>query len=120
MSVAKASTYGLGQPPLVRVLCAQRKGAQTVVQVAALGSTQAISRFRLTIDGRRAAEVAKRATPFTVRLRGRPGRKLRVDALDSRKRSIASATRKVTSVKSGKRGVRRGSGVGTSGPVKIQ
>ena len=120
VSVASAARYGLGQPPLIRVLAAQRKGSQTVVQVAALGNAKAIARFRISLDGRRVAELAKRSSPFTVRLRGRAGRKLRVDALDSRKRSIASASRKVSGVKRGKRDVRRGSGVAPTGWVTIR
>ena len=119
VNVASASTYRLGQPPLVRVLAAQRRGSQTVVQVAALGDTRAVARFRLSLDRRRAAEVRKGSSPFTVRLRGRGGRKLRVDALDARGGVIASGTRSVSGVRKGKRGVRRGSGVG-SGSVAIQ
>jgi subtilisin family serine protease len=119
INAASAPGYGLGQPPLVRVLSAQRKGRQTVAQVAAIGNTSAIARFRVSLDGRRVAELAKRGSPFTVRLRGRRGRKLRVDALDARKQSIASSTRTVRAVKRGKRGVRRGSGVG-AGQVTIR
>ena len=120
VSVASAARFGLGQPPLLRILAAQRKGAQTVVQVAALGNTKAIARFRISIDGRRVAELAKRGSPFTVRLRGRSGRRVRVDALDSRKRTIAGASRTVRGVERGKRGVRRGSGVGPTGWVTIR
>jgi subtilisin family serine protease len=119
VSVASASKYRLGQPPLVRVLAAQRKGRQTVVQVAALGDTRGVARFRLSLDGRRVAELRMRSSPFTVRLRGRAGRKLRVDALDPQGHVIASGTRAVRGVRKGKRGVRRGSGVG-SGTVTIQ
>ena len=119
VNVASASTYRLGQPPLVRVLAAERKGSQTVVQVAALGDTRAVKRFRLSLDGRRVAELRMRSSPFTVRLRGRAGRKLRADALDARGKVIASGTRAVRAVRKGKRGVRRGSGVGT-GWVAIQ
>jgi subtilisin family serine protease len=119
VNAASASSYGLGQPPLLRVLSAQRKGSQTVAQIAAIGNTKAIARFRLSLDGRRVAELAKRGSPFTVRLRGRRGRKLRVDALDARKQAIASASRTVRGVKRGKRGVRRGSGVG-AGQVTIR
>jgi subtilisin family serine protease len=119
ISVASASSYRLGQPPLVRVLSAQRKGSQTVVQVAALGDTRGVARYRLSLDKRRVAEVRKGTSPFTVRLRGRAGRKLRVDALDGGGKVIASGTSKVRGVRKGKRGVRRGSGVGT-GTVTIQ
>jgi subtilisin family serine protease len=119
VSVASASSYRLGQPPLVRVLAAERKGSQTVVQVAALGDTRGVARFRLSLDGRRVAEVRKGSSPFTVRLRGRAGRRLRADAIDSRGRVISSGTKAVSGVRKGKRGVRRGSGVGT-GSVTIQ
>jgi subtilisin family serine protease len=119
ISAAKASTYRLGQPPLVRVLAARRKGRQTVAQVAALGDTRGIARFRLSLDKRRVAELRMRSSPFTVRLRGRAGRRLRADALDSRGGVIASGTRAVRGVRRGKRGVRRGGGVGT-GVVTIQ
>jgi subtilisin family serine protease len=119
VSAASASTYRLGQPPLVRVLSAQRKGRQTVVQVAALGDTRGVARFRLSLDGRRVAELRKASSPFTVRLRGRAGRKLRVDALDSRGGVIASGSSVVRGVRKGKRGIRRGSGVG-SGMVTIR
>ena len=119
VKVASASTYRLGQPPLVRVLSAQRKASQTVVQVAALGDTRRVARYRLSLDRRRAAEVRKGSSPFTVRLRGRAGRKLRVDALDAAGKKIASGTRAVRGVRKGKRGVRRGSGVGT-GQVTTQ
>jgi subtilisin family serine protease len=120
VSVASASTYRLGQPPLVRVLSARREGSQLVAQIVALGSTDAIARFRLRLDGRSVAGLRKRSSPFTVRLRGRRGRKLRVEALDSRGRVIAAATRTVRRVPKGKRGVRRGSGLGTTGRVTIQ
>jgi subtilisin family serine protease len=119
ISAASASTYRLGQPPLVRVLTAERKGRQTVVQAAALGDTRGVARFRLSLDGRRVAELRMRSSPFTVRLRGRPGRKLRVDALDPHGGVISSGTKAVRSVRKGKRGVRRGSGVGT-GVVTIR
>jgi subtilisin family serine protease len=119
VSAASASTYRLGQPPLVRVLAAQRKGKQILVQAAALGDTRGVARFRLSLDGRRVAEVRKGSSPFTIRLRGRSGRKLRVDALDASGKAIASGSRKVNSVRAGKRGVRRGSGVGT-GVVTIR
>jgi subtilisin family serine protease len=119
VSAASASTYRLGQPPLVRGLAAERTGRQTVVQVAALGDTRGVARFRLSLDGRRVAELRMRRSPFTVRLRGRAGRRLRVDALDSRGRVISSGSRAIRKVRRGKRGVRRGSGVGT-GVVTIR
>jgi subtilisin family serine protease len=119
ISAGTASTYRLGQPPLVRVLTAERKGKQIVVQVAALGDTRGVARYRLSLDRRRVAEVRKGSSPFTTRLRGRSGRRLRVDALDPGGKVIASGTRKVRGVRKGKRGVRRGSGVG-SGQVTIR
>ena len=101
------------------MLAAERKGRQIVVQVAALGDTRGVARYRLSLNGRRVAEVRKGSSPFTVRLRGRSGRKLRVDALDSGGKPIASGSRAVRGVRKGKRGVRRGSGVGT-GQVTIR
>ena len=89
------------------------------MQAAALGDTRGVARYRLSLDGRRVAELRKRNSPFTVRLRGRSGRTLRVDALDASGKAIASGSRKVRSVRAGKRGVRRGSGVGT-GVVTIR
>jgi len=99
---------------VVKALSAARKGSQLVAQVAAIGNTRPIVRFRLSLDGRRAAELAKRSSPFTVRLRGRGGSKLRVDALDAGGAVIAAATRTVRAVKRGKSRVRRGSGVGAT------
>jgi subtilisin family serine protease len=119
VNAASSSTYRLGQPPLVRVLAAQRKGRQTLAQVAAVGDTQGIARFRISLDRRRVAELRMRSSPFTVRLRGRAGRELRVDALAANGAVISSDARTVRGVRKGKRGVRRGPGVGT-GAVAIQ
>jgi hypothetical protein len=58
--------------------------------------------------------VRKRASPFTVRLRGRNGRKLKVEALTAGGDVLASGTRKIRGVQKGKRRVRRGSGVGST------
>ncbi len=114
VSVASAATYRLGQPPLLKVLSAAVSGRQIVAQLAALGNANGITRFRLSLDGKRVADVRKRASPFTVRLRGRKGRKLRVDAIGRTGDVLASATRTVRGVKKGKRRVRRGSGVGST------
>ena len=118
VSVASSASYGVGQPPVVKVLSAARKGRQLVVQVAAIGNTRAIVRFRVSLDGKRVAELRKRASPFTLRLRGRAGRKLRVEALDSSGGTLAAGSRSVRGVQRGKSRVRRGSGVGAT--VEIQ
>ena len=54
---------------------------------------------------------ARRAT-FTVALQRR-GRRARVDALDASGRRLATAQRRVTQLRAGKRGVTRGRGIGT-------
>ena len=64
LGALKGSTYRLGQPPLVRILDATVAGrgrnATTTAQVAVLGSTDAIRRYRVALDGRTrlAAEAA--------------------------------------------------------------
>ena len=123
---ASASKYRLGQPPQVKVLraVAQRSGRRTKLQVqaAVLGATDAIRRYRVSADGRRVADVAGRRAQFTVRLASRrPAKRVRVEALDGSGKVLSRATKGVRAVARGKRGVRRGSGVGSSGgPVGIR
>ena len=100
-----------------------RRGAQGLADRGAGGGARRHAAGRAlpprASTGAASAEVRKGSSPFTVRLRGRAGRKLRVDALDAGGKVIASGTRAVRGVRKGKRGVRRGSGVGT-GSVTIQ
>jgi len=101
-----------GLAPRLKVLQATRKGTRTRVQVAVLGSALAIRRYVVSLDGRRVAQLARRNSPFTVTMR-RPGRRVRVVALDANGRVLARAQRVVRIVRSGKRGTSSGAPVGT-------
>jgi subtilisin family serine protease len=114
-SVLAATTavgYDAAQPARVKVLQATAKGARTSIQIAALGSTAAIKRYVVTLDGRPIARLAARASPFAVTLRRR-GRQVGVRALDASGRTLARASFRVQTLRSGKRGVSSGGGVGT-------
>jgi subtilisin family serine protease len=97
------------QPPSVKILGATRKGRRTRIQVGVVGSTAAIRRYRVRL-GRKKATVSARRTEFQVMMRGR-GKRVRVDALNAAGRPLASAQRKVTKLRKGKRDVRKGGGV---------
>ena len=100
------------QPPSARILQATIKGRRTQVQVAVLGATQAIRSYRVKLDGKRAAALAARRSPFTLTLR-RAARRVSVEALDASGKVLTRAQKKVTGLKAGKRGVSTGRGIGT-------
>jgi subtilisin family serine protease len=84
-SVLASSTavgYDTTQRPTLKVLQATSKGQRTRVQAAALGSTAAVRRYFVRLDGKRAAQLAARPSPFTVTL-PRRGRRVGVLALDA-------------------------------------
>jgi subtilisin family serine protease len=112
LAASTAIGYDASQPPRLRILQATSKGARTTIQVAALGSATAIRRYVVTLDGKRAARLAARASPFTVALR-RNGRRVGVRALDASGRTLASAALRVRALRSGKRGAQTGGRVGT-------
>jgi hypothetical protein len=112
LATTTAVGYDAPQPPRLKVLQATTKGTRTVVQAAVLGSRAAIKRYTVTLDRARGASLAARPSPFTVTLRRR-GRRVRVQALDASGRVLASAARSVRLLRSGKRGAKSGSGVGT-------
>jgi subtilisin family serine protease len=112
LAASIAVGYDASQPPRIRVLQATSKGARTTVQVAALGSAAAIKRYVVTLDGRREARLAARASPFTVALR-RNGRRVGVVALDASGRTLTRAQLRVQALRSGKRGAATGGRVGT-------
>jgi ABC-type phosphate transport system substrate-binding protein len=118
LSVASAASLQQGQRPEVRVLKAERVGggrrSVTQAQVALLGASAAVSDYRVLIDRRQVSVVRKRPTPFTLRLKGRSGRSLRVEARDAHRRVLASTSHAIVAVKRGKRDIRSGGGV-TSG-----
>jgi hypothetical protein len=94
------------------VLRATTKGSRTDVQAAVRGSTLAIARYTLSLDGRRVAQLAARGSPFTVTVRRR-ARRARIVALSAAGRVLASAQAPVRAVRSGKRGTSGGRRVGT-------
>jgi subtilisin family serine protease len=112
LAAATAVGADAAQPPQLRVLRATTKGRRTDVQVAARGSTLAIARYSVSLDGRRVAQMAARASPFTVTVRRR-ARRVRVVALSSAGRVLARAQAPVRAVRSGKRGTAGGKRVGT-------
>jgi subtilisin family serine protease len=120
-AAASASSFQQGQPPQARVLLATRKGsgrkALIQAQIALLGATAAVNRVRVSLDGRKVTELRGGVSPLTVRLRGRKGRRIGVAALSADGRVLAKATARVRRLKAGKRGVRQGGGIGTSGRV---
>jgi subtilisin family serine protease len=118
-AVLRSSTQaslGAGQRPVLRILLATRAGRrsrrQIVVQVAILGNATPIRRLRVRLGGRVATTVRRRGSPFTIRIRGRRGGRVRVDGLDRRGRRVARGTRRVAPVRPGKRGILEGPGIG--------
>jgi subtilisin family serine protease len=107
-----ASSYQAGQKPTVRILLATRDRRGILAQIAALGATQAISRYRVTLGGRAVAGAKRRGSPFTLRIRSRRSGTLKVDALDRRGGVLASATRRVRKARTRKGNIKRGSHVG--------
>jgi len=113
-SVVAASTgvtSGAAQAPRLRVLRATGRGNRTDLQAAVLGSTAAIKRYIVRLDGRPAARLAARASPFTVKLQRR-GRRVAIEALDASGRVLARAQRAVVAVGSGKSGASGGAQIG--------
>jgi hypothetical protein len=82
------------------------------IQAAAIGSTAAIKRFVVRLDGKRVAQLAARTSPFTVTVRRR-GRRVGIQALDASGRVLARAARNVRALSSGKSGAGTGNGVKT-------
>jgi subtilisin family serine protease len=112
LAASTAVGYDASQPPKIAVLQATSNGARTMVQAAALGSTAAIRRYVVTLDGKRAARLAARASPFTVALQRR-GRRVGIRALGASGRTLARAQLPVQALRSGKRGAGTGGRVGT-------
>jgi len=112
LATSTAVGYNTTQAPRVQVLQATVKRKRTQVQVAVLGSTQAIRKYRVLLDGKPAATLAARGSPFTVTVR-RAARRAAVEALDASGQTLARGQRKVVQLKAGKRGVSTGRGIGT-------
>jgi subtilisin family serine protease len=113
-SVVAASTAvdgGAAQAPRLRVLNATAKGDHTDVQAAVVGSTAAVRRYVVRLDGRPAARLTARASPFKLTLRRR-GHRVAIQALDASGRVLARAQRAVGAVGSGKSGASGGAQIG--------
>ena len=95
--VTGATDTTLGQRPQLRVLAARTAGrgkrAQTVVQFAVSGEAAAMRRYRVRLAGRPAVTLAPGRSILAVRLRGRPGRRVVVQALDARGKPLATTRR---------------------------
>jgi thermitase len=114
-SVLAASTavgYDSTQAPQVKVLSATAKKGRLSVQAAVLGSTAAIRSYRVKLDKRTVATLAARGPQVSVTVR-RNGKRVRVEALNAAGAALAAGQRTVTAVRSGKRGVGSGGGIGT-------
>jgi hypothetical protein len=109
-STAVGSTTG--QPPRLRILTATSSRRRTQLQVAVTGSRQAIRRYAVRLDNRKAAGLAARGTMFTVTVRRR-SRRTQIDALDASGRRLATVKGAVKPLRKGKRGVNTGRGIGT-------
>jgi subtilisin family serine protease len=111
LAATTASGSGAGQAPRLRVLQATSKANRTDVQVAVVGSTAAIKRYAVLLDGRPVARLAARGSPFRVALRRR-GRSVAIRALDASGRMIARTQRAVQPLRSGKDGASGGGQIG--------
>jgi subtilisin family serine protease len=101
------------QAPQLKLLGASRKGKRVRIQAAVLGATAAIKRYLVSLNGRTVAQLGARPSPFTVTVRRRSGRRVRIRAVDASGRTLTSARGRVVKLRKGKRGVKTGSGVGT-------
>jgi subtilisin family serine protease len=123
LSISDAASVQQGQRPAVRVLKAERSGSgrrvTTSAQVAVEGAMEAIVDYRVRIGARKVAVLRKRANPFTVRVRGRSGTRLTVEARNRAGKVLARGTRRIRKVRRGKRDIHRGNGV-RSGVVVAQ
>src|SRR6185312_281486 len=82
VAAATAVDGGAAQAPRLRVLNATAKGDHTDVQAAVVGSTAAVRRYVVRLDGRPAARLTARASPFKLTLRRR-GHRVAIQALDA-------------------------------------
>ena len=84
----------------------------TKIQAAVSGSTAAVTRYRISLGSRAVAALTPRRSPFTVKVRRR-GTRAKLEALDASGKVLASATRRVVTLRKGKRDVGTGGRVGT-------
>lgn len=114
LATSEATSHALGQPPSLRVLSATRSGRTTQVQLAVLGATTVVRRVTVKLDGRRVASLRGGRSVLNVRMRGRAGRRVTIEAFAADGRRLARAASRVRTVRAGKRNVGSGGGVGGS------
>jgi subtilisin family serine protease len=112
LSASHAAGYETTQPPRVKILEAVRSGRRVHVQAVVVGSTAAIRRYRVKLGSRPAVRLAARSDRLEVTVR-RTGGRARVSALDASGGTLATAARRVTGLRAGKRDVGSGGRVGT-------
>jgi len=111
VAASHASGYDSTQPPRLRVLKAVRSGARVRVQAAVLGSTASVRRYEVRVGSARPVGLEARRIPFEVTIR-KPGRRVRVVALNAAGTPVASAQRTIRKLRKGKGGVGTGGGIG--------
>ncbi len=117
-AVSGASSYDVGQRPVLRVLraTASKRGRKVSysIQTAVTGAAEAVTRYRFMAGSKRLAVVRKRGTPFTLNARGKgkPARRVTVIALNRAGKRLATTSARVRAVAKGKRRVRGGKGCG--------
>ena len=77
-------------------------------------ASQAVTKLTVRLDRKPVADLRGGRPVLNVRLRGRSGRRLTVDALAADGRVLASASAPVRKLRAGKRHVRSGGGIGGS------
>jgi subtilisin family serine protease len=112
LATTTAVGSGTTQAPRLQILRATAEAKRTQLQVAVIGSTQAIRTYRVTLDNKRVASLTARRATFTVTL-SRKGRNARIDALDASGRPLATVKKTVNRLRAGKRDVNTGKGIGT-------
>lgn len=114
LAASEASSYDRNQPPVVRVLSATRSGRTTQAQLAIVGAVAAVKRVVVKVDRRTAATLRGGRSVLNVRLRGRTGKRLSVEAFAADGRRLSRTTSRISAVRAGKRNVGSGGGIGGS------
>jgi subtilisin family serine protease len=112
LAASHASGFDSTQPPRMRIIEAVRSGTRVRVRAALLGSPASVRRYQVRLGRGRPVALAARRPQFQVTIRSR-GAKVRVSALNAAGKAIARANRKVTRLRTGKRGVGSGGGIRT-------
>jgi hypothetical protein len=113
-AASTGSTYEQTQPPRAQVLSATRSGRVVQAQFALTGSVQSVARVVVKLDGRTVSTLRGGRNVFTVRVRARTGKRLAIEAFALDGRRLAGASARVRTLRSGKRSVGSGGGVGGS------